>query len=167
MRKFQALFLAVVLAGMTVSSLQAQTAGLSGSLESSRNQAFAKDPSKALLVAFFPGVIIHGYGHFYAKDSTMGTALLGGEIVGITAFTVGAMMHANPQNFTDSWVGKNAKNKGRSLELYGGVFFGLTWLADILHAPTAVREYNEEHGLQPILSMNSVGNPQLMLAYRF
>jgi hypothetical protein len=167
MRKLQTLFFAVVLLGMTVSSLQAQSAGLSGSLETSGKNSFAKDPTKALLLAVFPGVLIHGYGHYYAKDTTIGSALLAGEVVGVAAFTLGAMMHSHPENFTDSWVGRNAANKGRSLELYGGLFFGLTWLADILHAPTVATEYNMEHGLQPVLTMSTSGNPELQVAYRF
>jgi hypothetical protein len=92
-------------------------------------------------------------GIFYAKDSSMGTALLGGEIVGFNRLYGGCDDECEPSKFHEflGWF-KTLKTKGRSLELYGGVFFGLTWLADILHAPTAVREYNEEHGLQPILS---------------
>lgn len=167
MKTLQALILSVVLVGITVSSLQAQTAGLSGSLESSRNQSFAKDPSRALLVAFFPGVLIHGYGHFYAKDTVWGTSLLAGEVLSLTAITLGAVMNSHPENFTDSWIGSNAKNKGRSLAMYGGLLFGLTWLADVLHAPTAAREYNQEHGLQPILSMDTQNRPLLQVACRF
>lgn len=167
MKTLQAMAFAALLIGMSVATPQAQTAGLSGSLETSRNQTFAKDPTKALLVAFFPGVLIHGYGHFYAKDNTWGTSLLAGEILGISAFTLGEMMNKHPEDFTNSWVGSDAKNKGRSLALYGGLFFGLTWLADILHAPTAAREYNEANGFQPQISMGSNGAPTLQVAYRF
>jgi len=167
MKTLQALSLAILLVGSSVVSAQAQGAGLSGSLETSQTKAFAKDPSKALLLGVFPGILIHGYGHFYAKDNTWGTALLAGEVLSLTAITVGLVIKENPEDYQDSWLGSGARSSGKDMILYGGLLFGLTWLADIFHAPTAAREYNQEHGLQPAISLNHRGNPQVQLAYRF
>jgi hypothetical protein len=42
-----------------------------------------KSPLIALEIAFFPGVIIHGAGHFYAGKPKTGSLLLVGELVGV------------------------------------------------------------------------------------
>ncbi len=147
--------------------LRAQTAGLSGSLETSQNQAFAKEPSRALMLAFFPGILIHGYGHFYAKDKLMGTTLLGGEIISLAVMGFGLAVKENPEDYQNSFLGSNSERRGKDMILYGALFFGLTWVADVAHAPTAARNYNIEHNLQPAFSFRQDGSPTLTLAYRF
>ncbi|HEY5038163.1 MAG TPA: hypothetical protein VIJ93_03720, partial [bacterium] len=64
-------------------SAQNADTGLSGSLETNHQNYFYKDPNKAFLLAFFPGLLIHGYGHFYANDNLMGNVLLTGEVVSV------------------------------------------------------------------------------------
>ena len=51
--------------------------------------------------------------------------------------------------------------------IYGGIFFAITWVADLAHAPTAAKEYNMRHNLTPAFSFNEKGRPQMVLAYRF
>jgi hypothetical protein len=166
--RLRVLTLAVLAAFLAAPALlRAQNAGLSGSLESSQNQTFAKEPSRALLLAFFPGLLIHGYGHFYAKDKTIGTTLLGGEIISLAVMGFGLAVKENPEDYNNSFLGGNPERRGKDMILYGGLLFGLTWIADIAHAPTAARDYNLEHNLQPAFSFNQDGSPVLTLAYRF
>ena len=162
-----ALALALGFAFQSTAPLWAETTGLSGSLETSRNQAFAKDPSRAFLLALFPGLLIHGYGHFYAKDNSMGTVLLTGEVISIASIGLGAAIQNSPSSFSGSFLGNNAVRRRKDMVLYGAIFFGLTWIADMAHAPTAAKEYNYEHNLTPAFSFNEKGRPQMVLAYRF
>jgi hypothetical protein len=166
--RFRALVLVVLTLFLAAPlALKAQSAGLSGSLETSQNQAFVKEPSRALLLAFFPGLLIHGYGHFYAKDKMLGTTLLGGEIISLAVMGFGLAVKENPEDYRNSLLGSNAERRGKDMILYGALFFGLTWVADVAHAPTAARNYNMEHNLQPAFSFRQDGSPTLALAYRF
>jgi hypothetical protein len=147
--------------------VSAQTTGLSGSLEASRTQNFAKDPSRALMLAFFPGLIIHGYGHMYAKDKTIGTTLLAGEVISLALMGIGAAAQQNPESFQNSFLGSNVDRGARNMVIYGAILFTLTWIADVAHAPAAARDYNREHNLVPAFSMGPTGTPNLTVAYRF
>jgi len=51
--------------------------------------------------------------------------------------------------------------------MWGGIiaFTGL-WIVDMAHAPTAAKDYNDEHGLKPIAYFDQ-SRPTLALAYRF
>jgi hypothetical protein len=148
-------------------ALQAQGVGLSGGLETSRNQAFAKSPSRAFLLSFFPGILLHGYGHFYAKDKLMGTTLLTGEVLSLAAIGVGLMVQDDPTQFQNTFLGNNTVRKGKDMVLYGGILFGLTWVADMAHAPTAAKEYNRRNNLEPAFSITPEGRASMTLAYRF
>ncbi len=144
------------------------TTGLSGSLESSRQTRFYKDPSKALLLSLFPGVLIHGYGHLYAKDRLAGTALIAGEVISLAAIGLGAAAREDAEHFTGGIFGGNeatVMRTGRRMIIYGAMGFGVTWFVDLLHSPTAAKEYNDRYNLQPIASMG--GNPTLAFAVRF
>lgn len=147
----------------------ASTTGLSGSLESSRSTHFYKDPTKALMLAVFPGFLVHGYGHLYAKDKLTGTALLGGEILSLTAIGMGAIMKADPEQYQGGIFGNNnatVDNTARRMIIYGGVGFAVTWFADILHAPTAAKDYNDRWNLTPVASFQG-STPVLAFAVRF
>lgn len=163
------LFLAVAFV-LSVSIAQAQTAdtGLSGSLETNHQNYFYKDPNKAFLLAFFPGLLIHGYGHFYAEDHLMGDVLLTGEVVSVLSVGLGVLIKSDTKTFSGGILGdsSNAGNVGNNL-IWGGIaaFTGL-WIVDMAHAPSAAKDYDDEHGLKPIAYMDQ-DHPTLALAYRF
>ncbi|HVZ81649.1 MAG TPA: hypothetical protein VHE12_12745 [bacterium] len=143
--------------------------GLAGSLETNHQNYFYKDPNKAFMLAFFPGLLIHGYGHFYADDHLMGNVLLTGEIVSVVSFGLGALIRSDTATFSGGLLGdsKNADNIGTNL-MWGGViaFTGL-WIVDMAHAPTAAKDFNDEHGLKPVAYLDFQQKPMVALAYRF
>jgi len=147
---------------------QTNDTGLSGSLETNHQSYFYKDPNKALLLAFFPGLLLHGYGHFYAGDNLMGTALLTGEIISVTSVGLGALIKSDTTTFSGGILGdpSYAASVGNNL-IWGGVIaFGALWIVDMAHAPTSAKDYNDEHGLKPIVYLEG-SRPVLALAYRF
>ena len=163
-------FLAVLLILFSTSLASAQNAdtGLTGSLETNHQNYFYKDPTKAFLLAFFPGLLIHVYGHFYADDNMMGNVLLTGEVVSVLSVGFGVLIKSDTTTFSGGLLGNpnDANNIGTNL-IWGGViaFAGL-WIVDMAHAPTAAEDYNNEHGLKPVAYFDQTG-PVLALAYRF
>lgn len=160
--------LAVVLIIVSSASAQNTATGLSGSLETNHQNYFYKDPNKAFLLAFFPGLLIHGYGHFYADDNLMGNVLLTGEVISVLSVGFGALIKSDTKTFSGGLLGSpsDANNTGNNL-IWGGIiaFTGL-WIIDMAHAPTAAKDYNDEHGLKPIAYLDQ-SRPTLALAYRF
>src|SRR5580692_2689558 len=137
--------------------------GLSGSLETNHQDYFYKDPNKAFLLAFFPGILIHGYVHFYADDNLMGNVLLTGEVVSVVSVGLGALIKSDTNTFSGGILGdsNNANSIGTNL-IWGGIiaFTGL-WIVDMAHAPTAAKDYDDEHGLKPIAYMDENKRPTL------
>jgi hypothetical protein len=164
-------FLFAVLFLFSISAVSAQNSdtGLSGSLETNHQNYFYKDPNKAFLLAFFPGLLIHGYGHFYADDNIMGNVLLTGEVVSVVSVGFGALIKSDTATFSGGILGdqNNASNIGNNL-IWGGIiaFTGL-WIVDMAHAPTAAKDYDDEHGLKPIAYLGQDNRPKLALAYHF
>lgn len=153
----------------SVVSAQSGDIDLSGSLETNHQNYFYKDPNKAFLLAFFPGLLIHGYGHFYADDHLMGNVLLTGEVVSVLSIGFGVLIKSDTTTFSGGILGDslNANNVGTNL-IWGGVAaFTVLWLVDMAHAPTAASDYNSEHGLKPIAYLNEEHAPVVALAYRF
>jgi len=163
-------FVLAFLLGSAPLSGQAQdsSAGLSGSLSVNRQERFYKDPNKAFLLAFFPGILIHGNGHFYAGDDLMGNVLLTGEVVSVLSIGLGALMKSDPTTFSGGLLGtpSEADNVGSNL-IWGGIiaFAGL-WIVDMAHAPTAAKEYNDRYQLKPMVQFDQ-DHPSLALALRF
>jgi hypothetical protein len=143
--------------------------GLSGSLETNHQDYFYKDPNKAFLLAFFPGILIHGYGHFYADDNLMGNVLLTGEVVSVVSVGLGLLIKSDTNTFSGGILGdpSNSATIGTNL-IWGGIiaFTGL-WIVDMAHAPTAASDYDDEHGLKPVAYLGDNNRPTLDLAYRF
>jgi hypothetical protein len=164
-----AFLLAIVLMA-SFQSLQAQDSdtGLSGSLETNHQTYFYKDPNKAFLLALFPGILIHGYGHFYADDNLTGNVLLTGEVVSVASVGFGALILSDTNTFSGGILGStsNANSIGTNL-IWGGVIaFTALWIVDMAHAPIAAQDYDDEHDLKPIAYMDQ-DHPTLALAYRF
>ena len=98
-----------------------------------------KDPGVALLYALFPGLVVHGSGHFYAGEKTAGWVLAGGEILGLCliAYAVGVRTDYKPQ-------GSSLNDEAETIGVFGvGLFVG-TWIYDVIGAPLAVRRENRE-----------------------
>lgn len=149
-------------------SAQNADTGLSGSLETNHQNYFYKDPNKAFLLAFFPGLLIHGYGHFYANDNLMGNVLLTGEVVSVLSVGLGVLIKSDPNTFSGGLLGDpvSSANTGSNL-IWGGIAaFTILWIVDMAHAPTAAKDFNDEHGLKPIAYLDQ-DRPTLALAYRF
>jgi len=141
---------------------------LSGGLETNHQNYFYKDPNKAFLQAFFPGILIHGYGHFYADDQLTGDVLLTGEVVSLLSIGCGILIESNTTTFSGGILGDsmNAGTVGTNM-IWGGIAaFTLLWVVDMAHAPTAASDYDNEHGLKPIAYMEQ-NSPVLALACRF
>lgn len=163
-------FFLVILFLISISFAVAQNAdtGLSGSLETNHQNYFYKDPNKAFLLAFFPGLLIHGYGHFYSDDKLMGNVLLTGEVVSVLSVGLGALIKSDTNTFSGGILGNpnNAANVGNNL-IWGGVIaFGALWIVDMADAPTAAQNYDSEHALKPFVYLNQ-NHPTIALAYRF
>jgi len=169
MKTLPAVFLLAFLFALSpIVSAQTNDTGLSGSLETSHQTYFYKDPNKALLLAFFPGLLLHGYGHFYAGDNLMGATLLTGEIISVVSIGLGAVMQSDPDSFSGGIFGSStsAQSLGKDFIIGGAIAFGALWIIDMAHAPTAAKEYDDDHGLKPMAFLED-NRPTLALAYRF
>jgi hypothetical protein len=167
--KPSSLLLAIVfLLAVSTASAQSTDTGLSGSLETNHQSHFYKDPNKAFLLAFFPGLLIHGYGHFYADDPMMGNVLLTGEVVSVVSVGLGALIRSDTRTFSGGLLGTpaNADRVGTNLMWGGIIAFTALWIVDMAHAPTAAKDYNDANGLKPITYFEQ-DRPTLALAYRF
>jgi hypothetical protein len=162
--------LVAVIFFFSISTIWAQDAdtGLAGSLVTNHQSYFYKDPNKAFLLAFFPGLLIHGYGHFYAEDHLMGDILLTGEVVSVLSVGLGAIIKSDTKTFSGGLLGSptNSNNVASNL-IWGGIIgFTVLWVTDMAHAPTAADDFNKEHGLKPVVSFDQ-DHPSLSLAYSF
>lgn len=167
-RKISLLAAIVFLCSISFVSAQNADTGLTGSLETNHQNYFYKDPNKAFLLAFFPGLLIHGYGHFYADDNIMGNVLLTGEVVSVLSVGAGALIKSDTNTFSGGILGdSNSANSIGTNLIWGGIiaFTGL-WIVDMAHAPTAATDYDNEHGVKPVAYFEQNG-PILALAYRF
>lgn len=152
----------------TYSFAQSGDIDLSGGLETNHQNYFYKDPNKAFLQAFFPGVLIHGYGHFYADDQLTGDILLTGEVLSVLSVGCGVLIQSNTTTFSGGILGDslNANNIATNL-IWGGIAaYTLLWVVDMAHAPTAASDYDEEHNLKPMAYMEK-NAPVLAFAYKF
>ncbi len=93
----------------------------------------------AFFRALNPGVIIHGSGHFYAKDTNMGMSLLSAEIVSliVMGISVGEMLSPVDQDQT--------YNVSQIVFYSGLAIFGGSWLYDLIFAGPAAARFNSEN----------------------
>lgn len=129
-----------------------------------------KDPILGTVIAIGPGLLAHGFGHFYAEDYERGLLLFGTEIASLLTFGAGYIQYRNAEDATIIG-GDNSQEteRGAVITMGVGVFFFLaTWVADIATAGEACRQYNIEHGLEFKMQQESnIMTPSLMFAYDF
>ncbi len=101
----------------------------------------ARDPYEAVSKSFWPGFLIHGYGHKVAGDQDTFLSLAGAEIFGALVAGFGAAKLA------DAGVAQGDKDTAQYLVYGGGAMFVLSWAWDVLGSARAARKYNERHRL--------------------
>ncbi len=128
-----------------------------------------KDPILATVIAIGPGLLAHGFGHFYAEDYRMGLALFGTEIVSLIIIGVGYLITATPNNFTSIGGNTDTVKRGGLITLFSGVaLFTIGWVADIAMAGRAAEQYNIEHNMEFKVQQESYNNSfQPLLVYNF
>ncbi|PKL92649.1 MAG: hypothetical protein CVV21_02510 [Candidatus Goldiibacteriota bacterium HGW-Goldbacteria-1] len=126
-----------------------------------------KDPILATVVAFGPGLLVHGWGQFYSENYKMGLLFTGIEILSIGAMTFGYIQNTNPEMLRIYGGNLDEVRRGGALVFAFGIamFLG-TWLADIVLAGPAAEQYNKEHNLEFRLQQESYA-PSLMYSYKF
>lgn len=97
----------------------------------SRETAFYK--------ALFPGIIWHGSGHFYAKDSNTGFSLLSAEIVSVAIMGISINELLTPIKEGQTY------NVSRIVFFTGLTLFIGSWLYDVIFSPGAVDKFNKEN----------------------
>lgn len=128
-----------------------------------------KDPILATVIAIGPGLLAHGFGHFYAEDYRMGLTLFGTEIISLIIIGVGYLITATPDNFTSIGGNTDTVKRGGLITLFSGVaLFTIGWVADIAMAGRAAEQYNIEHNLEFKVQQESYfNNFQPVLVYNF
>lgn len=89
--------------------------------------------------AIFPGLVLHGAGHFYGKDQNTGLSLMSAEIVSLI------IMGMSVQQFFAPAEPGYDYGVTKAVFISGVTIFTLSWLWDIIFAPQAVEKFNSEH----------------------
>lgn len=89
--------------------------------------------------ALFPGLVIRGAGHNYAKDTNMGTSLLAAEIVSLFMMGLSVSEMLQPQE------GSQASVVSQAVFYSGLAIFGGSWLYDLIFSGGAVEKFNREN----------------------
>jgi hypothetical protein len=105
-----------------------------------------KDPILATVLAVGPGLLIHGWGHFYTEDYKMGLMLTGTELLSIGAMWFGAWENTSPDAF--AIYGSGGRQGGALTFAFGFLLFMGSWFADIYQAGNSAHQYNVEHNLE-------------------
>jgi hypothetical protein len=128
-----------------------------------------KDPILATVVAIGPGLLVHGFGHYFTEDYKMGMMLTGMELLSIGMMTFGAVENTNVDMFRLFSGSRTASQTSGAWIFAAGffTFFG-TWLADIFTAGDSAKQYNREHNLEFKLEQEAMGaDTQFAMIYKF
>ena len=121
-----------------------------------------RSESVATLLAVFPGLFIHGLGHFYAGDYLTGSILLGLEFFIVTgAFT--NIIYSTDRNEEDH--GKF--NPQVAALVASAIIFVGSWIYDFAHADAAVRKHNNKIRAQIGFSSDRENDVKVTLGVRF
>ena len=94
---------------------------------------------KAFWNAVFPGFIIHGSGHFYAKNQNMGMSLMSAEIVSLAIMAVSVNEVLAP-------VAPDESNSVSTAVFFTGLtMFTVSWVWDMIFAGPTAAQYNASH----------------------
>lgn len=118
-----------------------------------------KSPALGVVLAIFPGIFVHGLGHYYAGDDDEFKELLEEEGYGVLFLGIGAVL---------AFFGLSGLEKGRDKDGAEGAFFTVTggfstvaaglsgviglflffdsWIRDIVGTPAACRRANAPPG---------------------
>lgn len=94
---------------------------------------------KAFWNSVFPGLVIHGSGHFYAKNQGVGMSLLSAEIVSVIIMAVSVNEVLTPVQSDQSTT------VSKAVFFTGLTMFAASWLWDMIFTKSAVAEYNSTH----------------------
>jgi hypothetical protein len=94
---------------------------------------------EAMQKALYPGLILHGAGHFYAKDQNTGASLVSAEIVSLAIMGLSV-----PQFFAADTINYDY-GVTKAVFISGLVIFAGSWLWDVIFAPGAADSYNSKH----------------------
>ncbi|MGD0566682.1 MAG: hypothetical protein ABSA34_05035 [Candidatus Goldiibacteriota bacterium] len=105
-----------------------------------------KDPILATVLSIGPGLLVHGWGHYYTEDYRMGLLLTGTEMLSIGAMWFGAWENTSPDAF--AIYGSGGRQGGAITFAFGFLLFMGSWFADIYQAGRSAEQYNTEHNLE-------------------
>ena len=94
---------------------------------------------KAFWNSVFPGLVIHGSGHFYAKNQNVGMSLMSAEIVSLIIMAVSINEVLTPVEQDQS------NNVSKFVFFTGLTMFTVSWVWDMVFSKTAAAEYNSNH----------------------
>lgn len=128
-----------------------------------------KDPIVATVVAIGPGLLVHGFGHYFTEDYEMGMWLTGIELLSIGLMVFGATENTNVDMFTVFSGSRSAsQTSGAWIFAAGFLTFVGTWLVDIFTAGESALQYNRENNLEFKLQQETMGtNSQFALLYNY
>ncbi|NIN00599.1 MAG: hypothetical protein GTO24_21690 [candidate division Zixibacteria bacterium] len=98
------------------------------------NSLKLKSPYMAVFYSFFPGVLVHGSGHFYAGKAGIGSALLGFEAAGALLLYFGSL---------SAFQGSSHQNDTDAMGYMGLVLFAGSWVYDLVDSPIVVVRQNK------------------------
>lgn len=137
-----------------------------------------KDPFVAAMLAIFPGVIVRGMGHFYAKKYITGGLLIMVAFFGlyfnkIDYYDASDFIYKQIQNDPPRYVAEISKHKHHEFLYYSSriLIFG-SWAYDIIGAPIVCIRHNkrikQKLSLNPYFGKNQLGNQVgIQLRYSF
>jgi hypothetical protein len=96
------------------------------------------------LLAIFPGILVHGIGHWYAGDTKEARDLLDREGLGLIAMGAGVGMWYWGESVDEDYLEIQNKVAAGIFGAVGGALFLESWVTDMAKTPKKVREYNRK-----------------------
>ncbi|NLI14993.1 MAG: hypothetical protein GX409_01770, partial [candidate division Zixibacteria bacterium] len=101
-----------------------------------------KSPVMACALGIFPGVAVHGMGHFYIGKGKTGSLLLLLEGLSIAMSTAAIDVNEDGRDNSNGVAGT-----------YGLLLFFGSWVYDFVGAPIKANKMNKEHAVSPVISI--------------
>jgi hypothetical protein len=134
----------------------------------SEDEAKGKDPIMATVFAVAPGIVIHGFGNYYAEDYDFGNRMLAMQIFGSGLAVWGYSLMHNPNSWERYFGGAdNTQQAGYWVKAAGVGFMVLSWIGDIATASEAAQQFNRDHQINFRLESRLDTSPKLALAMDF